>query len=107
MDVARGYSIACHHNDLKYDHFAAEYSERTGIPTIALGDSTGMRVKNHEILVIGPSSAKVLNGEKSSIFRKGAVLGLYCCTSQFLERAIVSLIGSRRFSQLLPNTVSN
>ena len=75
LDVARGYSIACHHNGLKYDHFAAEYSERTGIPTIALGDSTGIQVKNHEILVIGPSSAKVFDGEKSSIFRKGAILG--------------------------------
>jgi dipeptidase E len=75
LDVARGYSIARHRNGLKYDHFAAEYSERTGIPILALGDSTGIQVKNHEILVIGLSSANVFDGEKSSIFRKGAVLG--------------------------------
>ena len=74
LDVARGYSIACHHNGLKYDHFAAEYSQTTGIPTIALRDGTGIQVKNHKILVIGPSSAKIFDGKNSSVFKKGSVL---------------------------------
>ncbi len=74
LDAARGYSIACHHNGLKYDHLAAGYSQATGIPTIALRDGTGIQVKNTKILVIGPSPAKVFEGKNSTIFKKGSVV---------------------------------
>ncbi|MGC8680283.1 MAG: Type 1 glutamine amidotransferase-like domain-containing protein, partial [Candidatus Micrarchaeia archaeon] len=71
LNVANGYSIACHHSKA-YDKKVIEYSSNTKIPTIALSENTGLYINDDEIRVFGSRSAIVFNGKIRKIIKVGS-----------------------------------
>ena len=74
LNFANGYSLSCHHNKKSYDKDVIKYSTRTGIPTIALPDGTGLHVKGKMIVVVGPKSATVFKGKARKVVKAGSVI---------------------------------
>lgn len=76
FDLANGFSIYCHYTHKKYGKEAQQYVERTGIPVIALSDSTGLHINNNKIKIIGTKPAFIFTGKEIIKYTPGKLISM-------------------------------